>query len=65
MSDDHLTQRLNTEGADLLTLAGVNDANLDRAVAHHGRARVASWRLAVAHRARATQSSARRRSRSA
>jgi len=28
MSDDHLTQRLNAEGADLLTLAGVNDSNL-------------------------------------
>ena len=28
MSDASITQRLNTEGADLLTLAGVNDANL-------------------------------------
>ena len=28
MTDDQTTQRLNTEGADLLTLAGVNDANL-------------------------------------
>ena len=28
MSDEHLTQRLNAEGADLLTLAGVNDSNL-------------------------------------
>jgi len=28
LSDDQTTQRLNTEGADLLTLAGVNDANL-------------------------------------
>ncbi|HEU4584319.1 MAG TPA: PhoH family protein, partial [Gemmatimonadaceae bacterium] len=28
MSDDTVTQKLNTEGADLLTLAGVNDANL-------------------------------------
>ena len=28
MSDEVVTQRLNTEGADLLTLAGVNDANL-------------------------------------
>ncbi|HEX6536344.1 MAG TPA: PhoH family protein [Gemmatimonadaceae bacterium] len=28
MSDDTVTHRLNTEGADLLTLAGVNDANL-------------------------------------
>ena len=28
MSDEQTTQRLNTEGADLLTLAGVNDANL-------------------------------------
>ncbi len=28
MSDDQTTQRLNVEGADLLTLAGVNDANL-------------------------------------
>ena len=28
MSDDQATQRLNVEGADLLTLAGVNDANL-------------------------------------
>ncbi|HET7551968.1 MAG TPA: PhoH family protein [Gemmatimonadaceae bacterium] len=28
MSDDSVTQKLNTEGADLLTLAGVNDANL-------------------------------------
>jgi phosphate starvation-inducible PhoH-like protein len=28
VSDDTVTQKLNTEGADLLTLAGVNDANL-------------------------------------
>ena len=28
MSDTSVTQRLNTEGADLLTLAGVNDGNL-------------------------------------
>ncbi len=28
MSDDTVTHRLSTEGADLLTLAGVNDANL-------------------------------------
>jgi phosphate starvation-inducible PhoH-like protein len=28
VSDDSVTQKLNTEGADLLTLAGVNDANL-------------------------------------
>ena len=28
MSDDTVTQRLSTEGADPLTLAGVNDANL-------------------------------------
>ena len=28
MSDDTITHRLSTEGADLLTLAGVNDANL-------------------------------------
>ena len=28
MSDEQTTHRLNTEGADLLTLAGVNDANL-------------------------------------
>jgi phosphate starvation-inducible PhoH-like protein len=28
LSDDQTTQRLNVEGADLLTLAGVNDANL-------------------------------------
>ena len=28
MSDGSITQRLNTEGADLLTLAGVNDGNL-------------------------------------
>jgi phosphate starvation-inducible PhoH-like protein len=28
MSDEHITQRLNAEGADLLTLAGVNDSNL-------------------------------------
>ena len=28
MSDASITQRLNTEGADLLTLAGVNDGNL-------------------------------------
>ena len=28
MTDEPTTQRLNTEGADLLTLAGVNDANL-------------------------------------
>ena len=28
MSDDQTTHRLNVEGADLLTLAGVNDANL-------------------------------------
>lgn len=28
MSDDTVTQKLNTEGADMLTLAGVNDANL-------------------------------------
>jgi phosphate starvation-inducible PhoH-like protein len=28
VSDDHTTQRLSTEGADLLTLAGVNDGNL-------------------------------------
>jgi phosphate starvation-inducible PhoH-like protein len=28
MSEEHLTQRLNAEGADLLTLAGVNDSNL-------------------------------------
>ena len=28
MSEDHITQRLNAEGADLLTLAGVNDSNL-------------------------------------
>ena len=29
MSDDAITQRLSTEGVDLLTLAGVNDANLN------------------------------------
>jgi phosphate starvation-inducible protein PhoH and related proteins len=28
MSEEHLTHRLNAEGADLLTLAGVNDSNL-------------------------------------
>jgi phosphate starvation-inducible PhoH-like protein len=28
VSDDSITRRLNTDGADLLTLAGVNDANL-------------------------------------
>ena len=28
MSDDTVTQRLSTEGADPLTLAGVNDSNL-------------------------------------
>ncbi|HKV51581.1 MAG TPA: PhoH family protein [Gemmatimonadaceae bacterium] len=28
MSDENITNRLSTEGADLLTLAGVNDANL-------------------------------------
>ncbi len=28
MSDDTLTQKLSTEGADPLTLAGVNDGNL-------------------------------------
>ena len=28
MSDETVTQKLDTEGADLLTLAGVNDANL-------------------------------------
>ena len=28
MSDDSVTRKLNTEGADLLTLAGVNDTNL-------------------------------------
>ncbi len=28
MSDDTISHRLSTEGADLLTLAGVNDANL-------------------------------------
>ena len=28
MSDGSITQKLNTEGADLLTLAGVNDGNL-------------------------------------
>lgn len=28
MNDEHITQRLNAEGADLLTLAGVNDSNL-------------------------------------
>src|SRR5205085_3852118 len=28
VSDGSVTQRLNTEGADLLTLAGVNDGNL-------------------------------------
>jgi phosphate starvation-inducible PhoH-like protein len=28
VSDDTVTQKLNTEGADMLTLAGVNDANL-------------------------------------
>ncbi|HEU6452126.1 MAG TPA: PhoH family protein [Gemmatimonadaceae bacterium] len=28
MSDETVTQKLNTEGADLLTLSGVNDANL-------------------------------------
>jgi phosphate starvation-inducible protein PhoH and related proteins len=28
MSEEHLTHRLNAEGADLLTLAGVNDENL-------------------------------------
>ena len=28
MSDESITQRLSTEGADLLTLAGVNDSNL-------------------------------------
>jgi phosphate starvation-inducible protein PhoH and related proteins len=28
LSEDSITQRVNTEGADLLTLAGVNDANL-------------------------------------
>ena len=28
MSDETVTQKLNTEGADMLTLAGVNDANL-------------------------------------
>ena len=28
MSDDSVIRKLNTEGADLLTLAGVNDSNL-------------------------------------
>ena len=28
MSDDVVTQRVSAEGADMLTLAGVNDANL-------------------------------------
>jgi phosphate starvation-inducible PhoH-like protein len=28
MNDEHITQRLNAEGADMLTLAGVNDSNL-------------------------------------
>jgi phosphate starvation-inducible PhoH-like protein len=28
MNDEHVTQRLNAEGADMLTLAGVNDSNL-------------------------------------
>ena len=28
MSDESVTRKLNTEGADLLTLAGVNDTNL-------------------------------------
>ena len=28
MTDEQTTHRLNTEGVDLLTLAGVNDANL-------------------------------------
>jgi phosphate starvation-inducible protein PhoH len=28
LSDEQTTHRLNTEGVDLLTLAGVNDANL-------------------------------------
>ncbi|HTR79513.1 MAG TPA: PhoH family protein [Gemmatimonadaceae bacterium] len=40
MSDDSVTVRLNTEGADLLTLAGVNDGNLI-ALSRLGRVRVA------------------------
>ena len=28
VSDESITQKLSTEGADMLTLAGVNDANL-------------------------------------
>jgi phosphate starvation-inducible protein PhoH len=28
VSDESVTRKLNTEGADLLTLAGVNDTNL-------------------------------------
>ena len=28
MSDSSVTQRVSTEGADMLTLAGVNDGNL-------------------------------------
>ena len=28
LSEDSVTHRMNTEGVDLLTLAGVNDANL-------------------------------------
>jgi len=40
VSDDSVTVRLNTEGADLLTLAGVNDGNLI-ALSRLGRVRVA------------------------
>ena len=37
MSRRQSTQRLTTEGADLLTLAGVNDANLVELAARLGR----------------------------
>ena len=40
MPDDSITQRLNVEGADLLTLSGVNDANLTELAKQTG-ARVA------------------------
>ena len=36
MSDDSVTHRLSTEGVDLLTLAGVNDANLVELSRHTG-----------------------------
>jgi phosphate starvation-inducible protein PhoH len=40
MPDDTITQRLNVEGADPLTLSGVNDANLTELARQTG-ARVA------------------------